>query len=347
MFENSPRSKELFEYAERKFGSSIAIIFLLKCCVVVSSKLDWPRFSLMHVAPTRALKSFTSKDVMSIFHSDFWIDLKSDFTMNSLKNYINEFKRGVCLFVNDATTLLASKARRTKDRLVGGLSELLSDASYIYQDFRQKFLLNGQATVIMNITSEAFQNYKDRLFNLTFSERFLTVHHVLTKKEKEEWIIREEDAKKIEYGKIINVKDIALKVEIPRKYLLIVKHLAKEFSYLSLNSQVGCQDIIKAVLRAHASLNKRSQVCMDDVRFVLRIKPYLVNPFSPFEGLIVKYRAKGLSISQIEQKIGKSNYRQQIQRVIKKAELRGILESQSLPKGYDNNPLKRQVTTHG
>jgi hypothetical protein len=142
------------------------------------------------------LKSFTSQLAMRLFDEEFWIDLKSDFTMNSLARYRQELESGKCLSVNDGTTLLASKSQRTKDRLVGGLSELLSDGSYTYQDFGQRFTLKGKATMVVNITSEAYQNYKDRLFGLAFSERFLTVHYVLTKQEKEAWVAKEEELRK-------------------------------------------------------------------------------------------------------------------------------------------------------
>jgi hypothetical protein len=266
---------------------------------------------------------------MSIFDREFWLDLKSDFTMNSLSRYKAELESGRCLFVNDGTTLFASKSQRTKDRLVGGLSELLSDGSYTYQDFGQKLSLLGNITMVINITSEAYQNYKDRLFGLTFSERFLTAHHVLTKVDKEAWVEHEEVAKRMHYGQVIYVEDIENKVEIPSKYLPIVKNLARDFSYASLCSPIGCQDLIKGTMRAHASLNRRSQACSDDLRFVVMTRKYWVNPFSPWERLIVKYRAQGLSVRQIVRKIGKRNYDTQVRRVIEKAELRGILDALS------------------
>lgn len=193
---NSPVSRKIVEHFSLKFSPQIAWIILLKCLAIVSCKLDWPRLSVLHVAPTRMLKSFTSELAMCLFDEEFWIDLKSDFTIHSLKRYKQELEGGKCLFVNDGTTLLASKANRTKNRLVGGLSELLSDGSYTYQDFLRHFTLNGKVTMVVNITSEAYQNYKDRLFGLTFSERFLTFHYVLTKLEKEEWVAKEEEMRK-------------------------------------------------------------------------------------------------------------------------------------------------------
>jgi hypothetical protein len=91
----------------------------------------------------------------------------------------------------------------------------------------------------------------------------------------------------------IGIEDISKCVEIPSKCISLIRHFAKDFSYASLSSPVSSQDLIKATLRAHASLNKRDKVCMDDLRFVLMLRPYLTNPFSPYEGKIVRLRAQG------------------------------------------------------
>jgi hypothetical protein len=60
-------SLRLLEEFSRKFGTRIAPIALLKCCAIVSCKLEFPRVSVLHVAPTRALKTYTSKEVMKNF----------------------------------------------------------------------------------------------------------------------------------------------------------------------------------------------------------------------------------------------------------------------------------------
>jgi hypothetical protein len=123
----------------------------------------------------------------------------------------------------------------------------------------------------------------------------------------------------------IKAEDIETNVKISLDYRIFIDHLAKEFSYDSLNSPIGCKDLIEATMRAHAALNKRSYVCVDDLIFIKRMQPYLKNPFSPYDGKIVRLRAQGLSIRKICKDIGKGNYEQRVQRVIKKAELRGTL----------------------
>ena len=107
---------------------------------------------MMHVGPSRAFKSFTSNELTCVFNKEFWIDLRSDFTVNSLRRYKRRLPLGICFLVNDATLLLASKIQRFKDRIINGFSELLSDGKYVYQNFREKFTLEGSVTTIWNIT---------------------------------------------------------------------------------------------------------------------------------------------------------------------------------------------------
>lgn len=325
--ENSPVSREILEYGEEKFLPIIAITVLLKCLVLVSCKLSWPRFVALVAAPSRQLKSYTSKAVMKIFDKEFWLDAHSDFTMHSLEKYKDIIKNGICILINDATTLLRSIAKRAKDRLVGGLSELFSDGSYVNQDYRGKVVdLKGWVTAILNITSESYKNNEERMLGLTFLERALTVHYVLTKQETEIWVEKEQRTKHMKFKSTITIDDIETDIqEIPSHYLKLIKIQARQFSYLSMRSFVGSQDIIKAIVRAHAALNKRKQLCTDDFYIVTLIKPYLINPFSPYEGQIVKLRAQGLSYREIQEKIGKKNYLRQIQRVVKQAQIRGIL----------------------
>lgn len=329
----SPYSQKLLGYFDRKFARTVALIALFKCIAVVSCKLKRPRVSILHVAPSRHFKTYTSKEVMQIFDDEFWINTQSDFTIHSLERYKKKLKKSRCLIINDGTTLFASKSKRTKDRLVGGLSELLADESYIYQDFNRKFILKGKITLIMNMTSEAYRNHKDRLLGLTFSERVLTLHHVLTKPEMDAWVAKEGKSKKMHFKHKITLDDIETNVrKISRPYLKLIQNQAREFSCLSIRGFIGCQDLIKGVVRAHASLNKRQEVCDDDFEFSLMIKDYLTNPFSPYEGQIVKYASQGLSYRSICRKIGKPpSYIKQVHSVVNKARIRGIIPVERKP----------------
>jgi hypothetical protein len=59
----------------------------------------------------------------------------------------------------------------------------------------------------------------------------------------------------------IRVDNISKRVKISSAYIALVRHVALGFSYASLTSPIASQDLIKATLRAHASLNKRDKVC--------------------------------------------------------------------------------------
>ncbi len=279
---------------------------------------------------------------MQIIDKEFWIDLGSDWTMNSLRRFVDCIDHK-CLLVDDAVVLLNSKVLRAKDRLVGGLGEWISEEQYTYRDFGKTWTLSGIITMVINITSESFLHNKDTLFGSTFIERFLPVHHAFTKLEKEAWILNEAN-REIKWHKKITLADIETKLRIPSEYFPFIEHLSKEYSYDSLKSPISCKDLIIATLNAHAALNKRNEVCIDDFVLIKRIQPYLVNPFSPYEGKIVRLRAQGLSMNEIGKAIHKGNYIQQIQRVIKKAELSsniGILSKEMIGIGFQRIPGSR------
>jgi hypothetical protein len=305
----------------------MSIVLLLKCLAVLSCKLEERGLSVLHIAPPRELKSYTSYTAMQLFSSDFWIDLGSDFTFPSLKRYQNDLIGGKCLSTNDLAILFNSKVQRSKDRIFGGFAEWLADGKYTYQDFKEKYSFIAKITFMGNITSASFLNNKRRFYDSTLIERLLVVHTKMSFEEKQQWVAKESISKDVHFDKQICTSDITTRVNIPQKYFPVINKLATAYSYASLSTLVSQQDIIKALVRANAALNRRSAVCSDDLLLAMKVRPYLQNPFSPYEGRIVELRAQGLSYSQIQKRIGKKNYNRQIQRVIADAKLRGILDA--------------------
>lgn len=96
-FPESPVSQKLFRYLSKKFVKTVAPIALCKCLAAVSCKLERPRVSVLHVAPSRHFKSFTSKEVMRLFDNEFWINTQSDFTIHGLERYKKKLKESRCL----------------------------------------------------------------------------------------------------------------------------------------------------------------------------------------------------------------------------------------------------------
>jgi hypothetical protein len=175
------------------------------------------------------------------------------------------------------------------------------------------------------------------------------LHTALNDNEKEDFVERTYKQKNLKYNGIIKPEDISSSVEIQPPYPKLVQKLAKDISYDMLNSPIGCSDLIRATMMANATLNKRTTLCADDLNLIHKIRPYLINPFSPYDGRIVRLRSMGLSIDEISKEIGKGNYRRQIERVIEKAKLRGVLSpnSQSYPNGLTKNSQERDGETYG
>jgi hypothetical protein len=109
----------------------------------------------------------------------------SDFTIHGLIRQYDSGRKvnNKCLLINDMTLLLASKAGRTRARLVDAFSELASEGKYIYSDFQQTHTIEARFSLIANITPHSYLvNRKDLLQN-TFTERRLVVFHSLTDEE--------------------------------------------------------------------------------------------------------------------------------------------------------------------
>jgi len=325
---NSYFTREIFKCSDYRLLPTASPIVVAKCCAIVSCCLERQRLCIVNVTPTRQLKSFTSEAAYEIVDKKLSKYVGSDFTMNSLKDDKDLIKEGICYLINDVTVLFASKAKRTKDRLVGGLSELVSDERYIYKDALGGFELRGPVTFIMNITAESYQKNKERMIGSTLLERTLTIYDSFSMQEAEEWTIKEERAKHTVFKyPTISYDDIETRIkEIPHHFLRLINIRAREFSHLSMRSFVGTQDIIKSLLRSHAALNQRKRVCFDDFYFLSLIKPYLVDPFNPTESRIIQLRGQGMGYTKICEEIKwPSTCRQQVKRIILKAKMRGIL----------------------
>ena len=325
---NSQTSQKILKHFTAMFNEGSAKIGCAKCLPFPSCKIKGPGTSIFHVGTPRSFKSaLTNEITTNIFSEEFYIDLKSDFTANSLKAYIDKIKEGRVFVTNDAALLLDSKAYRTKKRLEGSLAELVSDGVYEYQDFKQKFRLEGNVRLLFNMTFESYQKNKKSIFVSTLSDRMVTLFHLPSETQKENWIFKQENTEQIKFSPKITVNDIETEIKpIPSHLLKLIKLEARKLSYLMLRSFISAQDLMKGTVRAHASLNNRKNVCSDDFYFLFLIKPYFVNPFNLDEIRIIQLRAKGMGYGAICKAIGWSNNcRQQVKRIIIRNKMRGIL----------------------
>jgi len=296
MLEDSPVSKDIFKFFNFKYGQVVAPIGLLKCCSVVSNQLEYPRLNVWCVAPTRQYKTQTSKEVQRIFDKSYWIDVGSDFTIHGLYEDYGDDVNGKTFMVNDATVLFASKSSRTKDRLVGALSELLSDGKYEYKDFGHQWNLHGRCTAIVNQTTESFNYYKNKLEYSTVLERFLVAHYKLTLEEQREskaFVLRK-------FKPNIKVEEIKPRaITNLGKYDDVIKEYAMDYSALSLRAYNSCKDLIIATLKSHAILNDRNHFVLDDLYLIRMLRNYIKDPYAPNDPTIIECLRQGRNYRDI------------------------------------------------
>jgi len=333
--DKSKNSKSILRYFEKKYCKSLSVIGLLKCCSVMSALFkDKPRLSLCMIAPTRQFKSRTNEEIKNIFSPKYFIDLGSDFTIHSLYQQYGKAKTGKmsinkrCLMINDGTLLLSSKAKKTKDRLINGLAELLSEGQYLYSDNLSAWTLKGEVSIIINMTLESYCRNKNDLLNNTFLERFLTVYYELGEKDIENFLINKRARCMIHYDdkKLAKLKDYELNEDLGKYGEKITKY-SKKFSFLSYRSILGTHDIVEALLKSHACLNERHFLHDDDFKFLDMIVPYLIDLTATNQHIIVRMANNGLSQKEICENLGKDSttYQSYVSKVIKTAKLRGIL----------------------
>jgi hypothetical protein len=231
-----------------------------------------------------------------------------------------------CICINDGTLLLRSKARRSKDRLINGLAELISDGEYIYGDFKQELVIKGSCSALVNMTLEAYKRYEHDLLASTFLERFVTLFYTMPKKEQRHYYACKEEMEEAAGATpIINPRSFRKIINI-KKFKSALSVLADDFSALSLRSFQGCADQVEALACSHAILNDRFWLCEDDLDVVKIAREYLVDPASPNKSRIVQFHLQGKNQRDICLLLNMDyeTYRPFVSRVIREAKLRGI-----------------------
>jgi len=333
MFDNSPNSLAILNYFDEKFGQIIAPIGLFKVCALISSQLERPRLSLVHITPPRQFKTWTSKDAIAMF-PDFVYEAGSDFTIPHLyKDTEGDLDRK-CIVINDGTVLFRSKTSRGSSRVMGGLAELIADEKYHYGDYKTGFDLKGRCNCIMNMALASFQRNERALEESTFLDKFLVLFYRMPLEEqlaymrKNKW--RERAGKQLIMPEV-HVKIIARKVQIGN-YAGQLELLVKDFSALSGRAPMGQADAITALASAHAILNNRFWLCDDDIEILRIARDYVSNPNAPNKGKIIQYWQQGRSIRDICLSLGREyeKYRPYVSKVLKDAQNEGVIDTEAV-----------------
>ena len=334
-YPHSENTAKILSYLNEKYGQVISPIGLLKVLSVISPFVNdrLPNLNIENVAPTRKFKSRTSIEAQTIIPKSRWLKLKDDDTLNAI---LERYRKGnianlgtKAMFLDDGTTLLASKPKRTKDRLINGLAVFLSEGSWSYGERQNPDLtLKGNVSLIMNLTLESYNRYESGLLGSTFLERFLTIFHDLPEQELNVIMETTQEREKLTWDtplKNVNFKPFT--IENLEDYNKLLIDYAERFSVYALKSKLGSYDQILALVKSHLALNNRTVITEDDISLLKMVEPYLINPSASNRHRIIRFYKEGRSSKDIclllNQKPDK--YKPYVLRVIREAKERGVV----------------------
>jgi hypothetical protein len=305
-----------------KFGPTVAPIALLKTLAVISAGFkENVKLWVINVAPSRHLKSQTSLEQEKIFRKSKLAYTGSDFTIHSIAREYNSGRdlNGKCLQINDLTLLLASKASRTKSRLIDALSELASEGKYVYGDFQHQVVIQARFSLTANITPQSYErNWRDLLAN-TFIERCLVVFHELPDEEMSKACLeldKRKAMKPIRFTTQLTEKD----VKVTKKDLVRLRSYAKQWRIWGGYSSISQVFVMaKSVVVAYAILAGHNKIGETEYRFLNTLGPYLQNPHKRVRAKILELAKQERSVNEICEAVGKDyeTYKAYVYRVLK------------------------------
>ena len=330
IWKESPNTKRVIDYYYEKYGQMVTPVGLVKSLSVVSLKVKncFP-LNIISVAPSGHFKSRLSIELFEIFGKKSLVNFGSDFTIHSLAR---DYDKGLkidnkCCLINDLTLLLSSKSKKTKERLINGLAELLSEGSYAYSDFSKGFTLKALISIIGNITLESYTKYNRELIESTFGERCLTVFHQLNEQEERSFNLNKQKRISMEFGDKLKFKGGLVKYdhEINR-----LNEIAMKWKILSLSpSGTRTFDRVISVITSNALLNGRNKVIDEDFIVLDLLEGHLKNPMIPHLN-IIQLAMQGLSQNEICVRLGRDpiKYQPYISKIIREYKVKGVVPNE-------------------
>ena len=103
--------------------------------------------------------------------------------------------------------------------------------------------------------------------------------------------------------------------------------VATFWSEMTNKSLPSCYDQVKAIVRAHALLNKRNMILEDEFEFLSLVEPNIVAPDDKKKKILTLYR-QNKNYDDICKELGENpdTFQGQISRVIKDFKQRGVID---------------------
>jgi len=337
----------LERYYSEKYGQVVTPIAILKTLAVISSNFKKnTKLWILHVAPSRQLKSQTTNEQIKLFPRRRIEYAGSDFTMHGLIEKYNSGKsiNNKCLLINDLTLLLNSKAERTRSRLVEAFAELASEGRYIYSDFQRNYEVKASFSLIANITPDSYFRNRRKLLGNTFIERCMVVYHELTDEEMSQAnLSRDKRASmKMEpFKQTIKEED----VKTTKEDIVRFNEYARRWRILgAYSSSSSLFDMMRSATVAYAILGGHSRITEGEFRFLDMLEDHIRNPFEGVRLRILELAHQGRSIRDICNILDKDyeTYRPFVSRTILEYRRKGVLSSASYSSAMEDSRFNRE-----
>lgn len=324
---NSPVTRKILWFFSHRIGQFIAPVALVKVLAINSSLSEYPQLSAIHDARSREFKTKSTELAMQFFGKQFFIYVEGETTIHGMISDYGKDIDGKCVILNDGNLLFNALGRRTKQRWLSAMSVLLTERKYTYSERQERLSLEGRVSLIINIPSDTFYEHKKELFSSTLGNRSLIIHSWMNEEERllcqktfghTMWMHPPVQIKERNNQAIENLDDYDKELEV----------YSKEYGTLSLRSSSECKDIVKAVASENARINERNYLCEDDMIVVRMLKPYVRDPMTTQEQIVIDYLKEGRSYLDICHLMHKEppQFKPLISYYRKKAVLRGVLD---------------------
>lgn len=307
---------------ERRFGHYVSPLALFKSLSIVSAQTG-AGVPILHEAPSRHWKTNTTLEAMKFFSKDLYRYMEGEMTIHAIdREWGNELGK-TTIIVNDGNLLFSSFAQRTRVRLFGALSTLISEGRWHYGDFKTEFTLTGKIVLIINLATPQYQRHKGELYLTTLGNRMLLLHA---------WLSTEQQFEaKRNFSETIGLKPPIIVDEVKKRTIKNLNQIderiirySEDYSGLAVRAQSEMYDFVKGLIIANCLLNKRNRIIEDDFNIIDLLRPYLADSTVPDTHRVIEYLKQGRSYKDICNLLGKGEgYKSTISKIAKRSKIQG------------------------
>lgn len=169
------------------------------------------------------------------------------------------FKQKVWV-IDDLITTFRGTNTKQREQLMGFFNSFLTKGCYQ----RRGIKVEGRIVCMFGLATENYLKYHKEMFLSTFLDRLIPIKYTFNQEEIDK-ILDEEDKLGIPCVRLPFKKRLA-KITLSNKFKDEIKKIAKRLHVLANYSPIRAKHYVENFLMANTYLNKRKDVCYDDLR---------------------------------------------------------------------------------